>query len=62
MPVTVARLQHKIIGLQIICRPLRRRCRFAPADIGRKLRNDFRGEFALDGENVSDLPVKAARP
>ena len=62
MPVTVTRPQHKIIGLQIVCRPLRRRRRFAPADIGRKLGDDFRGEFALDGENVGDLPVKAARP
>ena len=62
MPVTVAGLQHKIIGLQIVGRALCRGSRFASADIGRKLCDNFRGELALDGENVGDLPVKAARP
>ena len=62
MPVTITSLQHKIIGLQIVCRALRGGGRFTSADIRRELGDDFRGQFALYGEDVGNLPVEAARP
>ena len=62
MPVTITSLQHKIISLQIVCRALRGGGRFTPPDIRRELGDDFRCQFALDGKDVRNLPVEAARP
>src|SRR6187431_2247844 len=62
MPVPMTSPQDKIVSLKVSGRTLRGSGGFTSADIRRKLGNDFRGQLALDGKDVGNLPVEAARP
>ncbi len=62
MSVSIASPQNKIISLKVVGRALRSGGCFASSDIWRELGNNFRGEFTLNGEDVGNLPVEAARP
>jgi len=62
MPVSMTSPQDKIVSLKVVGRTFARSGGFSSADIRRELGDDFRGQLALYGEDVGNLPVEAARP